>query len=280
MNYIYTSPDPKAITSNFKEAFLTPEFIKASKSTVALAHGVFLDISSAPHVLVAGESGGGKSVLLHDIICSLLMKNDPTTMDLLLIDPKMVEFEYFYKDNPCLFCPVATDPVEALERLEQASNEMMRRYSVMKQEGKRFWNGKKLYIVIDEIADLISAGGKRLERVIEKICRLGRGAGCHVIAATQHPVRSVISRQITANMDTRICLRVIDGSASRLVLGVTGGETLKGKGDAIIRHNGEFTRFQASFIDDESLERFAHSWTQEEITPQFSIETDAVALLA
>lgn len=280
MTYIYESPDPKMITSNFKEAFLKPEFIEANKSTVALGNGVLLDIATAAHVLIAGETGGGKSVLLHDVICSLLMKNDPTTMDLLLIDPKMVEFDYFYKNNPCLFCPVATDPVEALERLEQAANEMMRRYSIMKQEGKRFWTGKKLYIVIDEIADLISAGGKRLEKVIEKICRLGRGAGCHVIAATQHPVRSVISRQITANMDTRICLRVIDSSASRLVLGAAGGEKLKGKGDAIIRHNGEFRRFQAAYIDDESLERFAHSWTREEIAPQFKVTTDAKALLA
>lgn len=280
MTYIYTSPDPKEIKSNFKEAFLTPEFIKANKSTVALGNGVLLDIATAPHLLIAGESGGGKSCLLHNVIASLLMKNNPTTMDLLLIDPKMVEFEYFYKGNPCLFCPVVTDPVEALERLEQAANEMMRRYSVMKQEGKRFWPGKKLYIVIDEVADLISAGGKRLEKVIEKISRLGRGAGCHIIAATQHPVRSVISRQITANMDTRICLRVIDGAASRLVIGTTGGEKLKGKGDAIIRHNGEFRRFQASYIDDESLERFAHSWKKEEVQPQFSVTSNAATLLA
>lgn len=280
MTYIYTSPDPKEIKSNFKEAFLTQEFIKANKSTVALGNGVLLDIATAPHVLVAGEAGGGKSVLLHNIICSLLMKNNPTTMDLLLIDPKMVEFEYFYKGNPCLFCPVVTDPAEALERLEQADAEMMRRYSVMKQEGKRFWNGKKLYIVIDEVADLISAGGKRLEKVIEKISRLGRGASCHLICATQHPVRSVISRQITANMDTRICLRVIDGAASRLVIGTTGGEKLKGKGDAIIRHNGEFRRFQASYIDDESLERFAHSWKKEEVPPQFAVTSNAASLLA
>lgn len=279
MTYIYESPDPKAITSNFKEAFLTPEFINANKSTVALGNGILLDISKAPHVLVAGTTGSGKSCLLHTIICSLLMKNDPNTMDLLLIDPKMVEFKYFYKNNPCLFCPVATDPTEALERLEQASNEMMRRYSVMEQEGKRFWDGKKLYIVIDEIADLISAGGKRLEKVIEKIARLGRGAGCHLICATQHPTNNVLTRQISTNLDVRICLRVNDGSASRLVLGRPGGQNLKGKGDAIIRQNGEYTRFQASYIDDESLERFAHSWKQEEIAPQFTVKTSAATLL-
>lgn len=282
MTYIYTSPDPRLITSNFKDAFLCDDFIKANNSTVVLGNGVLLDIAKAPHILIAGETGWGKSVMLHNIICSLLMKNNPLTMDLLLIDPKMVEFKYFYKNNPCLFCPIATDPEEALQRLEEASAEMMKRYAIMEEEGKRFWTGKKLYIVVDEIADLISTGGKRLEKVLEKLCRLGRGAGCHVICATQHPVQKVISRQITANMDTRICLHVIDGCASRLVLGATGGETIKSKGEAIIRHNGEFRRFQGSYIDDESLEAYAHSWKTEQVpAPQvLSLKTSAAELLA
>lgn len=265
MKKMYYSPDYHLLNEDFKKAVLTDEFIDSNKSTVALGQGITMDIEKAVHTLIAGESGSGKSVTMHNIIASLLLKNSPNTMQMLLIDPKRVEFKFFYKNNPCLFCPVATDPEEALERLEQAANEMMERYEIMENEGKRFWDGKKIYIIIDEIADLVATGGKRLETVIEKIARLGRGAGVHLICATQHPTAHVLSRQITTNLDTRICLRVNDASASRLVLGASGGEKLRGKGDAIIRYYGETRRFQTAYIDDDSLTAFSHSWKVEEV---------------
>lgn len=275
MTKIYHSPDPALLQgSTFYEAINTDAFVGSSRSTVALGDGVLMDIEKAPHVLIAGESNSGKSVMMHNIICSLLVKNSPNTMELLLIDPKRVEFKFFYKNNPCLFCPVVIDPEEALQRLEEASNEMMRRYDVMEKEGKRFWTGKKLYIVIDEIADLVSTGGKRLEKVIEKIARLGRGAAVNLIVATQHPTAKVLSRQITTNLDTRICLRVNDASASRLILGESGGEKLKGRGDSIIRYYGETRRFQGAYIDDSRLEAYSHSWRVEEKRPQPQIIPD------
>ena len=275
MTKIYHSPDPDLLQgSTFYEAVNTDAFVGSSRSTVALGHGVLMDIEKCPHVLIAGESGSGKSVMMHNVICSLLLKNSPNTMQMLLIDPKRVEFKFFYKDSPCLFCPVVTEPEEALQRLEEAANEMMNRYDIMEDEGKRFWTGKKLYIVIDEIADLVSTGGKRLEKVIEKIARLGRGAGVHLIVATQHPTAHVLSRQITTNLDTRICLRVNDASASRLILGESGGEKLKGRGDAIIRYYGETRRFQGAYIDDSRLEAYSHSWRVEEKVPQPQIIPD------
>ena len=275
MTKTYFSPDPDLLQgSTFYEAVNTDAFVGSNHSTVALGYGVLMDIEKCPHVLIAGESGSGKSVMMHNIICSLLLKNSPNTMQMLLIDPKRVEFKFFYKDSPCLFCPVVTEPETALQRLEEASNEMMKRYDIMEEEGKRFWTGKKLYIVIDEIADLVSTGGKRLEAVIEKIARLGRGAGVHLIVATQHPTAKVLSRQITTNLDTRICLRVNDASASRLVLGESGGEKLKGRGDAIIRYYGETRRFQGAYIDDSRLEAYSHSWRVEEKRPQPQIIPD------
>lgn len=275
MTKTYFSPDPDLLQgSTFYNAINTDAFINTSHSTVALGDGVLMDIEKAPHVLIAGESNSGKSVMMHNIICSLLVKNSPNTMQMLLIDPKRVEFKFFYKNNPCLFCPVVTEPEEALQRLEEASNEMMRRYDVMEKEGKRFWTGKKLYIVIDEIADLVSTGGKRLEKVIEKIARLGRGAAVNLIVATQHPTAKVLSRQITTNLDTRICLRVNDASASRLILGESGGEKLKGRGDSIIRYYGETRRFQGAYIDDSRLEAYSHSWHVEEKKPQPQIIPD------
>lgn len=259
----YTTPDGNLLPEAFVNAYIKNGVADKPLSTVLLADGMTIDIEKAPHILIAGATGSGKSVTMHNIICSLLINNTTEDCQMLLIDPKRVEFKYFYDKNPILFCPVVTDPKEALVQLQKASQEMMRRYDIMEQQGLRFWNGKKLYIVIDEIADLVSEGGKVLESVIEKISRLGRGAGLHLIVATQHPTCHVLSRQITTNLDVRICLKVNDASASRLVLGVSGGEKLKGKGDSIIRMNGEYIRYQGLYIDDNSLESFSHSWKVE-----------------
>lgn len=266
--YIYTKPKAEYLTGSFKSAISDDRFLQSNKSTVALGSGVMLDISKAPHVLVAGTTGSGKSVMLHNIICSLLLKNNPNDARLLLIDPKMVEFKYFYKDSPMLWEDVQTDPWEALSALNRAADEMMRRYDIMSENGKRFWDGQKLYIVIDEVADLIDCTGKKVEKVIATIARLGRGAGVHLIIATQHPTAQVLSRQITANLDTRIALRVEDGSASRLVIRAAGAQELKGKGDALLRLNGDLYHFQGAYISDDELTAFAHSWTVREKNPE------------
>lgn len=258
--YIYTKPNAEYLTGSFKQAISDNRFTESNNSTVALGNGVLLDIAKCPHVLVAGTTGSGKSVMLHNIICSLLLKNNPNTARLLLIDPKMVEFKFFYKDSPMLWDEVQTDPEKALSALNRVSDEMMRRYEIMSEQGIRFWTGEKLYIVIDEIADLIYSAGKKVEKVIANIARLGRGAGIHLIVATQHPKADILTRQITANIDVRIALKVFDSSASRLVINALGAQDLKGKGDALLRVDGELKHFQGAYISDEELTAFAHSW--------------------
>lgn len=266
--YIYSKPKAEYLTGSFKSAVTDDRFLRSNNSTVALGNGVLLDIAKAPHILVAGETGSGKSVMLHNIICSLLLKNNPSTARLLLIDPKMVEFKFFYKDCPMLWDEVQTDPEKAVSALNNAADEMMKRYEILSEQGKRFWDGQKLYIVIDEIADLIYTAGKKAEKVIAKIARLGRGAGVHLIIATQHPKADILTRQITANIDVRIGLRVIDSSASRLVINATGAQNLKGKGDALLRLNGDLYHFQGAYISDDELTAFAHSWTVREKNPE------------
>lgn len=263
MTTYYTTPDYRKINGSFREAVCSERFRKSALTTAALAEDVLIDFAKVPHVLVAGSTGSGKSVMLHNILASLLLRNTPSSAQFLIIDPKMVEFEYFYHDIPVLYCPIVTEPSDAINALERASVEMMNRYDINRQRGHRFWEGRQLYIIIDEIADLISAGGKRLEKIIEKIARLGRGAGVHLIVATQHPTADVLSRQITTNLDARICLHVKDSSASRLVLGHSGGEYLRGMGDAILQVNGADTRFQGAYISDEDLEVFSRSWVVE-----------------
>lgn len=266
--YIYSKPKAEYLTGSFKSAVSDDSFLRSNNSTVALGNGVLLDIAKAPHILVAGETGSGKSVMLHNIICSLLLKNNPSTARLLLIDPKMVEFKFFYKDCPMLWDEVQTDPEKAVSALNRVADEMMKRYEILSEQGKRFWDGQKLYIVIDEIADLIYTAGKKAEKVIAKIARLGRGAGVHLIVATQHPKADILTRQITANIDVRIGLRVIDSSASRLVINATGAQDLKGKGDALLRLNGDLYHFQGAYISDDELTAFAHSWTVREKNPE------------
>lgn len=268
--FTYTYPDMKYLNGSFKTAVSAAEFRESNNSTVALGDGVLLDIAKCPHLLIAGTTGSGKSVMMHNVICSLLLKNSPKTARLLLIDPKMVEFKFFYKDSPMLWDEVQTDPEKALSALNRASDEMMRRYEIMSEQGIRFWTGEKLYIVIDEIADLIYTAGKKVEKVVANIARLGRGAGVHLIIATQHPKADILTRQITANIDTRIALKVFDASASRLVLNAVGAQDLKGKGDALLRYDGELKHFQGAYISDEELTAFAHSWT---LTPIKEKET-------
>lgn len=264
--YRYTTPDTDFLSDSLRAAIETDEFKNSPLSTVALGDGVYLDLDKAPHVLIAGCTGSGKSVMMHNIIASLLARNNTNTAQFMIIDPKMVEYEYFYKDLPLLYCPIVTDPESADGCLDLAVSEMMHRYDIIKADGERKWNGKKLYIIIDEIADLIDTCGKGLEKTIAKIARLGRGAGIHLIVATQHPTAKVLSRQITTNLDTRICLKVADKSASRLVLSVNGAEELQHKGDAILKHEGTYTTFHGAFLDDDSLKRYSHSWIYEELS--------------
>ena len=251
---------------------ITNRFAEANNSTVILGKDdtgstVLLDLAKAPHVLVAGTTGSGKSVMLHNMIASLLLRNTTDTASLLIIDPKMVEFKYFYEDHPLLWMPIVVDPFEALDALESAHDEMTSRYEDMSERGLRIWDGPKLYIFIDEVADLIDTAGKDVERVISSLARLGRGAGVHLVVATQHPTSKVLSRQITANLDTRIGLRTDDNSASRLVIRATGCEHLKGKGDALLRNEEGIKHFQGAYITDDELYQFAHSYKLEAYSP-------------
>ena len=150
----------------------------------------------------------------------------------------------------------------------------MNRYDIMRNNGMRKWDGKKLYIIIDEIADLIDTCGKQIEKHIAKLARLGRGAGVHLIVATQHPTNQVLSRQITNNLETRICLQVNDKAASRLVISANGAEQLKGHGDALLRFCGKLTHFQGAYLDDEHLVAYSHSWKKEELSREVVIEPD------
>lgn len=228
------------------------------------------DLYKMPHLLIAGTTGSGKSVLLHSIICSSFYSNTK----LALIDPKMVEFSA-YNNLKNLTLPVATIPDEAYNVLGWCVEEMNDRFKKLKKYGCNNiieYNIKKnplpfIMLVIDEFSDLMMIGKKIFERKICELAQKGRAAGIHIVLATQRPDVKTITGTLKANFQSRICLRVPTMTDSRIVLDRGGGQTLLGNGDALI-NSGEhdLLRFKGAFVGmsqiSDLVEKNKKSWWQ------------------
>ncbi len=226
------------------------------------ADPVTLNIADAPHVLIAGTTGSGKSVLLNTMISSLLATTDKQQGQFIMIDPKQVELTQFSRSRS-LYKPIITDVKNAVATLENLCAEMDRRYKKLS-----FWRYKQLsdaprplfpriFVVIDELADLMLTSKKSVEKSIIRIAQLGRACGIHLIIATQRPTTNIITGLIKANIPTKIALSVPNISDSVTILNHGGAEKLLGRGDAIIKTPDtiETTRFQAAFTPDEDIQR-------------------------
>lgn len=229
---------------------------------------VFCDLTTAPHLLVAGTTGSGKSVSLNAMICSLLLKNSPGRLGLYLIDPKMVELAR-YRGLPHLMAPIATS-VDAAERVLQAAHgEMMARYDAMSRRRALHADQigyRHIVIVWDEFASWMAdkAVRKRLLPYVQDLSRLGRAAGVHLILATQRPTRDVIDGQIKANCPARICFRVLSATDSRVILDAKGGERLRGRGEGLFRTaEGDLLQFQGCYCSDRQVETLVDYWARE-----------------
>lgn len=223
-----------------------------------------LNIDHAPHVLIAGQTGAGKSVLMNTIICSLLLKNTPDAARFVFIDPKQVEFSCF-ADLPHV-CPgdMVTSTGAALTALQKLCANMEDRYSRMKSAGLKTYTGQQVYIFIDELADLMLTAGKikkQVEECIIRIAQKGRAAGYHLIIATQTPRSSVITGLISANIPVKIALTVSSVRESVIILGHKNAERLTGRGDCILKTPlaGEM-RLQAAFISDRQIDTLIEYW--------------------
>lgn len=218
---------------------------------------VVADIAKMPHMLVAGTTGSGKSVMINSMIMSLLMRTTPKQVRLIMIDPKRVEFSG-YNGLPHLYVPVVTEPRQAASALSWAVSEMERRLKVferaqardIKVYNKMCVSGKLsemdnppepmpfLVIVIDELSDLMMVAGKDVEASIVRIAQLARAAGIHLVIATQRPSANVVTGLIKSNIDSRIALKVSSGIDSRVILDETGAERLLGHGDMLFKDRG------------------------------------------
>ena len=217
------------------------------------------DLTTFPHLLIAGATGSGKSVFIHNCILSHIFRGGDSS--LLLIDVKKVEFS-IYENIPHLAAPICYDHRDALKMLKNLCKEMDSRYEKMKRARVRNIKeyhdaGYKLNyftLIIDEAADLLLSDN-RIEPYLVRICQLGRAAGIHLIMATQRPDAVVLSGLIRANIPTRVCFAVQKATDSRIILDQSGGENLRGAGDGLISITGSRTpvRFQSPYIDTESL---------------------------
>lgn len=231
-------------------------------------NAIFTDLAKMPHLLVAGTTGAGKTIFLNSLILSLLYKNGPDVLRLILVDPKRVEFTA-YNSIPHLLCPVIYDAPKTVNCLNWLISEMARRFeilSVEKVKNIRSYNEKMIkeggkermpYIVfiVDELADLIMAKGRELEVGIVRLAQLARAVGIHLILATQRPSVEVLTGLIKANITTRVSFRVASQIDSRTILDTSGAEKLLGSGDLlyISSENLKPKRVQGAYISDKEL---------------------------
>ena len=226
------------------------------------------DLTSMPHLLIAGTTGSGKSVCINTIILSLLYRHTPEKCKFILIDPKMLELST-YEGIPHLLCPVITEAKKAASVLGWVVKEMESRYKLMTKEGVRNIDGYNakhklpmpyIVVVVDEMSDLMLVAGKEIENYIQKLSQMARAAGIHIIMATQRPSVDVITGTIKANFPTRISFQVTSKIDSRTILGEQGAEQLLGKGDMLYMSSANrIVRIHAPFVSDNEIEKVNNS---------------------
>ena len=292
-------PNARSADVRLRGVLESPEW---KKSTDPLTFAVGKDISGKavianlakmPHLLIAGTTGSGKSVMTNSLISSLLYRNAPSDMKLIIVDPKQVEMAQ-YQDIPHLLTPIITQADKTLSAMKWAVGEMERRYTLMAKEKVKNiadYNAKiaknddlekegkmpYIVIVIDEMADLMMMAGKDLEMLIVRIAQKGRAAGIHLVLATQRPEVKVITGLIKANIPGRIAFAVGSQMDSRIMLDQGGAEKLLGKGDMLLLTTemmGKPRRLQGAFASDDDIAKVT-DFLREQSEPQYNDEVIA-----
>ncbi|MBE6137530.1 MAG: DNA translocase FtsK [Erysipelotrichaceae bacterium] len=242
---------------------------------------VYQNITDMPHALIAGATQSGKSVSINTILISLLLKNSPDNLKLILVDPKKVELS-FYNDLPHLATPVIDDAVIATEALKWSVQEMERRYEVLARNRVRNigdYNKKReaepsmekmpfIVIVVDEFNDLVMQCGAEANDCIIRLAQKARACGMHIILATQRPTVDVVNGTIKANITCRIAFRVASDVDSRTILDEIGAESLLGRGDMLIKNNGNPLRAQGAYISDDEITKVCE-YICEKYSPEY-----------
>jgi len=268
----------------FKHILVSDAFRKSrSKLPIVIGKSIagtpyVADIVKMPHMLIAGQTGSGKSVAINSLICTLLMTKTPEELRLILVDPKKVEMSY-YENIPHLLAPVVTESREAVKALQWGVMEMSRRYKLLARvyarnidsfnqkideksipEGKISEEDNKklpfIVIIVDELADLMLTASRDVEGLIQRIAQLARAVGIHLVVSTQRPSVDIITGPIKANLASRIAFRTIQSNDSRTILDHIGAEKLLGRGDMLFLRSGapDIERYHGAFITEEDVE--------------------------
>ncbi|MBK1973484.1 cell division protein FtsK [Campylobacter sp. TTU-622] len=264
------------IQTIYLREILESDVFQNAKSSLAIALGkdiagnaFITDLKKLPHLLIAGTTGSGKSVGINSMLLSLLYRNSPKTLRLLMIDPKMLEFS-IYNEIPHLLTPVITDPKKAIIALSNMVAEMERRYRLMadaKTKNIENYNEKMkengletlpfIVVIIDELADLMMTAGKDVEFYIGRLAQMARASGIHLIVATQRPSVDVVTGLIKANLPSRISYKVGQKIDSKVILDAMGAESLLGRGDCLFTPPGtsSIVRLHAPFASESEIEK-------------------------
>jgi S-DNA-T family DNA segregation ATPase FtsK/SpoIIIE len=290
-------PNRKREVISLREVIESPEFSDAeSLLTMALGKDIngrikCADLASMPHVLVAGSTGAGKSVLINSIVMSILYKATPEQVRFIMVDPKTVELG-LYIDIPHLLTPVITDMKKAANALKNATREMERRLKLLAEFGVRNldqYNRKVskltskaagtaseegeppcklpyIVIIIDELADLMMVEGRQIEEAITRLAQMARAVGIHLILATQRPSVDVITGLIKANIPSRISFRLATRVDSRTILDSMGAESLLGRGDMLFLPpaSSRLQRLHGPFVAEEEIEAVVNAWKSQD----------------
>ena len=280
----------------YLKELLSKDQFKKSSSPINLSLGkdisgvpLFTDLKTAPHLMIAGTTGSGKSVFLHSIITSMLYKATPREVKFIMIDPKMLELSG-YEDIPHLLHPVVTDPKKAAAALKWAVKEMETRYKLLSDIGVRdidSYNQKIesnkdydvltdslpfIVIIIDELADLMFVAPNEIKESITRLSQMARAAGIHLIVASQRPSADVVAGLIKANFPSRISFAVSSKVDSRIILDSSGAEELLGKGDMLLlRPPNNLVRVQGAIISDKEIEGISN-FLKKQAPPNYNSE--------
>ena len=223
---------------------------------------LFDSMTETPHLLIAGATGTGKSVIINGIIYNLLHKG-PSRVQLVLIDPKKVELAEYRKAPHCI--AYASNHADIIAVLENTVQFMNARYTDMQRRGVRQYEGADVYVIIDELADIMTTSKKQVAPLLQRLTQLGRAARVHVIAATQCALASVaVPTPIKINFTSVIGLRVRSATDSRSIIGQAGCETLPQYGQAYYQTPTELHRIMIPMYPEADVKRLAHYWTSNE----------------
>ena len=283
-------PNPKSLTIRLRHALETKTW-KETNADIPLIMGmdmtgqiVLTDLARAPHMLIAGATGSGKSVCINNFILSLLYRFRPDELEMVLIDPKQVEFA-LYKEIPHLIHPVVSDPKLACGAIKWLVKEMERRYALMAEKKVRNISGYNVkamqegyaklpytVLIIDEMADLMMTSRQEVETPIARLAQMSRAVGIHTILATQRPSVNVITGVIKANYPSRAAFMVTSVVDSRTILDSKGAESLQGRGDMLFNPPGvsRLQRLQSPFVDDEEILRVT-DYLRGQIEPRYRV---------